>query len=248
MKACCWPSSSSRLSTPRRTVTPSVLSAACSRSDSMRERAVGMDTMTNSLVSSSCSRASSSRICSWKSLRDPTADGSVASAAPPPARPFARSLAPPLNRLPSRLVAMPTAAVAVSNLARRASSRSMNRSRNCGKLSSRSVWPVGAVSMITRSKRTPSSLRRARRTTLANATSSSTPGGTASSTFAKSAIPIWPPGPALCPSASPVSSALNSRTASSTCTSTAQSEPPATPSTRRGFPSDRSTSSASPSE
>eukprot|EP00966_Prymnesium_polylepis_P281321 6500295-Prymnesium_polylepis.1 len=160
------------------------------RSDSASARAVGIVTMQNSDTAGSCSsactpiaarthhsdewwaerrrdaaqgqsrpHACSSRICCWYCCSATTARGSSSATAPatpdPPAPPkFLRSELTP-----------PTREATPWKRWRSSSSRSMKRSRKSGKVSSRSVWPVGAVSMMTRSKWRPYSSARASETT-----------------------------------------------------------------------------------
>mmetsp|Transcript_5322 Transcript_5322/g.11706 ORF Transcript_5322/g.11706 Transcript_5322/m.11706 type:complete len:239 (-) Transcript_5322:397-1113(-) len=226
--------------TPRRTAIPSACRAASSRVDSVRESAVGMETMTNSDRALSCSSACSCCIWSWNLCSARTACGSSRSAE-------VRGAALPPKTEPKRALAPPTRAAAPSNRLRKASSLSMKVSRKSGKVRRRSVCPVGAVSMTTRSKCTPRESACASSTTFASAMSSSTPGGTASKTSEKSERSS-PPAPPLTPSDTPLSSCLNSSSASSTWTSRAYSDAEGPPSMRWASPSERSTSRASPNE
>mmetsp|Transcript_28396 Transcript_28396/g.62181 ORF Transcript_28396/g.62181 Transcript_28396/m.62181 type:complete len:204 (-) Transcript_28396:1702-2313(-) len=202
----------SLLSTPRRTAMFCARSDSYSRSDSESESAVGIETMANSDSFSSCRRSCSCCICPLNFLSARTAFGSpsVGGAA-------LGFLSLPKTR-PSSSLAPPSTLVAELKRVRSASTRSMNRTRKSGKVSNLSVCPVGAVSMITLSKWTPSESSRANATTFARAMSSSTPGGTVSSTSAKSERSrLPPPGPLT----TPLSSVLNSSSASSTLISTA---------------------------
>mmetsp|Transcript_65158 Transcript_65158/g.127936 ORF Transcript_65158/g.127936 Transcript_65158/m.127936 type:complete len:241 (+) Transcript_65158:616-1338(+) len=119
------------------------------------------------------------------------------------------------------------------SLALSAMSFSKKSSRKRGKLSSRSVCPVGAVSMMTRSNRTPSpACCCTRDRTLLKATSSSKPGGAVSNTSAKSPMLSCPKSP--CPSlplddVKDCTSVLNSATDSSVSTSRAYRQPPLSP-------------------
>mmetsp|Transcript_25815 Transcript_25815/g.76454 ORF Transcript_25815/g.76454 Transcript_25815/m.76454 type:complete len:235 (-) Transcript_25815:1537-2241(-) len=137
------------------TGTFSFFSEAASRQLSLIAMMVGMVTMTNSVVSlfRKRSRASARRDLSSSSF---TTAGS-----------FSTSL-PVKNDL--------TAPVALDSFCRRRTIFPMDTSRNSGRVSSRKVWPVGAVSNTMRWKCAYSgSLRNC--TTLLSATASSTPGG-----------------------------------------------------------------------
>mmetsp|Transcript_12324 Transcript_12324/g.31964 ORF Transcript_12324/g.31964 Transcript_12324/m.31964 type:complete len:202 (-) Transcript_12324:341-946(-) len=107
-------------STTCRTKTSSSSSALASLADSATERYVGMPTMTNSVLSLSLKRTWASFICRWSS-------SSLSMATSPFDWPASCVMTDRKRRIFSMLRAM-----------------------NCGSVSSRKVWPVGAVSITMR--------------------------------------------------------------------------------------------------
>mmetsp|Transcript_42862 Transcript_42862/g.73937 ORF Transcript_42862/g.73937 Transcript_42862/m.73937 type:complete len:265 (+) Transcript_42862:389-1183(+) len=143
---------------------------------------------------------------------------------------------------------------APSTFARNSMTFPRKPSRKSGKASSRSVCPVGAVSITTRSnlgRPPPSPSPFTRSSTFARATSSSVPGGAVSSTSAKEEN-CRSSAESSC--AQPPTAALNSPRAAAGSTSSAHrpagAPPPVpyTPSMGTSSPLDRSACSASPSE
>mmetsp|Transcript_1582 Transcript_1582/g.4451 ORF Transcript_1582/g.4451 Transcript_1582/m.4451 type:complete len:301 (+) Transcript_1582:583-1485(+) len=222
-----------------------------------------MVTMQNSARAGSCRMVDKRRIWRWKSRRRSAAPP-FASASAEACRGGVRAAGPPnMDRTAS--AAPPSTAEAPFRRSRRRRSRVMKVSRKSGNLSRRRVWPVGAVSMMMRSKGSPSAPCSSKDTTLASATSSSSPGGSVSRTSAKSERPScpasWlsmsPPPPAPPRSASAAlaseprarTASWKARAASSGSTSSAKSLRWLASSTATGscLPA-RSTSSTSPRE
>mmetsp|Transcript_10723 Transcript_10723/g.15007 ORF Transcript_10723/g.15007 Transcript_10723/m.15007 type:complete len:287 (+) Transcript_10723:718-1578(+) len=218
----------------------SSLSWATRRWLSARASAVGIVTTTNSARSSSRKSSSSSNIWNWKARR----------------RSLALATASFLNAaslLMTELTALKTALVFFRR-SRMRMRRSKKSPRKSGKASSRSVCPVGAVSITTRSnlgRPPPSPSPFTRSSTFARATSSSVPGGAVSSTSAKEEN-CRSSAESSC--AQPPTAALNSPRAAAGSTSSAHrpagAPPPVpyTPSMGTSSPLDRSACSASPSE
>mmetsp|Transcript_3238 Transcript_3238/g.10731 ORF Transcript_3238/g.10731 Transcript_3238/m.10731 type:complete len:382 (+) Transcript_3238:85-1230(+) len=250
--------STRRLSTTWRTATPSLRSAASSRRLSSSASSVGIVTTQNSARFSSCRMSDSWRICRWKVRRVSAAeDWPAASGA---AAGFGGALRPPPSTAPKAAETPEMAEEAAESRWRRRRRRVTNRSRKSGKRRRRRVWPVGAVSMTMRSKRTPMAPSSRRLTTFASATSSSTPGGKVSSTSAKSASPSSPAMLSMSPRDPPSVAAASAprrrtvswkrRAAASGSTSMAQSRRWLASSTAVGVPSDtlRRMPSTSPRE
>mmetsp|Transcript_3315 Transcript_3315/g.11674 ORF Transcript_3315/g.11674 Transcript_3315/m.11674 type:complete len:313 (-) Transcript_3315:251-1189(-) len=134
-------SGTTRFSTMDRSATPPPLNSlrkeSASRSDSRKDSSVGSATMTNSVVvaSRSFSRASFMvpRSASSCDVSASTSSTTAPTLAPMPNAPPARRARPETRSL-------------------RPTSLSSRPSANCGRSSSRSAWPVGAVSTTTLSK------------------------------------------------------------------------------------------------
>mmetsp|Transcript_17760 Transcript_17760/g.57209 ORF Transcript_17760/g.57209 Transcript_17760/m.57209 type:complete len:497 (-) Transcript_17760:116-1606(-) len=222
------------------TGTPWSARADSSRAHSATARRDGMPTTTKSVTSSSVSSSRSEATRSRQRWRRATAASILSVGSLPPSTPLSKPMAARRR------------ALSATTLPRRLS-------RNSGKASNRSVWPVGAVSKTTRSKpvseAAPSLSGSAPRTTAsvsARASSSSRPGGTLSRMSANSSRPSWPSTSSASPPSprsaarKPLTAARKRSTASAVSTSIAcRFSHPATPT---GEPPDTSCISASERE